>query len=534
MEKLQSKREGALLAFFGGAASLSLAAITVKVLGLIYKLPLSRVLGDEGMGYFNTAYTVYSFFYLLATAGVPKAVSILSAESRARGDLCEERRILRVALRTFFGIGLLLSALLFFLSGEIARGIGNHHAALTMAAIAPSVLFVAVGGVLRGALAGKSRLFPIALSEVVSGAAKLVFGLLFALTALRRGASLPTVSAASVLGITLGSFFALLLLLAFYLAEYGDKTEKQEDKTEQTKDKSKSVLRRILRVALPVTASGAVLSLSSLVDLALINRRLLSIGCTEAEATALYGNYTTLVLPMFQLIASVIAPISVAALPLLTARHTVGDVRGFRGLCGTVYSAAAFFSVPSALALMLLGEPILSLLFPSASARIGAPLLFVLAPAAVLMSLLTMVNTSLEAAGCLKAPLLSMGLGASVKIAAGYFLIGSERFGILGAPLGTGLSYVVGLFVSLLLYRRRGGEVRAVFAALPRPLFAASVSLLPSLCLYRLLLSSYAKSLATVCALLLCVGLYLFLSLLMGEKGINYKNDMSKYTKNAE
>lgn len=520
MKKSKDTSARPLLSFFGGAASLSLAAVTVKLFGLLYKLPMARVIGDEGMGYVNTAYTVYSFFYLLATAGVPKAISMMTAECRARGDGAEERRILQVALRTFFAAGVVGFALLFFFADALSLRIGNQNAAQTMRAVAPSVLFVAVGGVLRGALAGNGRLLPIALSELISGAAKPAFGLLFALLCVRRGLPLPTVSACSTLGITLGSFFATVLLVFFYAADIRQKEENADNNTGQNKKEGESVLKRILHVALPVTASSAVMSLSSLADLALINRRLVSIGYTEVEATALYGNYTTLALPMFHLIAAVIAPISVAALPLLTARRAVGDEGGLQRLIATTLSAVAFISVPSAMMLMLLGEPILTLLFPSASARVAAPLLVALAPAAVFMSLLTAVNTALEAMGCVRAPLFSMGLGAAVKIAVGYFMIGDARFGILGAPVGTCLSYIAGLFLSLLLFRRRGGEVSSLLGALLRPTVFALAASLGALSVYRLLLPLLPTVLATPISLIFGGGLYLVSFVIFGEKEI--------------
>ena len=75
--------------FLKGAASLSLAALLVKVLGVAYKIPLYHILGDDGMGYFNTAYTVYIFFFLICTAGVPKAITLLVSESVAKGSSLE-------------------------------------------------------------------------------------------------------------------------------------------------------------------------------------------------------------------------------------------------------------------------------------------------------------------------------------------------------------------------------------------------------------------------------------------------------------
>lgn len=529
-EVLREEKQSGAAAFFGGAASLTIAAIAVKVLGLIYKIPLARVLGDEGMGYFNSAYTVYSFFYLLATAGVPKAISIMTAECSARGLSRTEEKICRVAMRTFLIAGVFVTAAFLLLARPLAALVGNVNAAPTMLAVAPSLFFIALGGVIRGVLAGHSRLFPIAMSETVSGVGKLAFGLLFALIAKTRGMSLPMISACSIFGITLGSFFGFIVLacsLNFKKTYKSDKNLEQNEKTENTG----RILSRLFHVALPVTISAAVMSLCSLVDLGMIMKRLAAVGYDEVQATALYGNYTTLALPMFNLVATVVAPISVAVLPLLTARFAVGDREGFSELSRTSLELAAFIATPAAMLLALFGEPILSLIFPAESARIAAPLLAALAPAMVFMSLLTMVNTTLEAAGFVRAPLLSMGIGAAVKIAVGYFLIGDARFGILGAPLGTVASYGVGLVFSLCLLYRKTGAGAPLFSVMFRPLLFSLLAAFGTLFVYHALDGRMISSLASVLSLLVAALIYLGFSYFGGSLRAEKLKILSKYTK---
>ena len=93
----QAGRRGARL--FSGAVVLAMAGIFVKVLGMIYKIPLTNLLGDEGMGYFNAAYTIYTLFFVLATSGMPVALSLLISESLARGEEKRAGQIYRAASR---------------------------------------------------------------------------------------------------------------------------------------------------------------------------------------------------------------------------------------------------------------------------------------------------------------------------------------------------------------------------------------------------------------------------------------------------
>ena len=98
--RMESKANNPKNQFLKGAASLSLAALMVKILGVAYKIPLSHILGDDGMGYFNTAYTVYTFFFLICTAGVPKAITILVTEKVANSDN-SIASLIKTAKRTF-------------------------------------------------------------------------------------------------------------------------------------------------------------------------------------------------------------------------------------------------------------------------------------------------------------------------------------------------------------------------------------------------------------------------------------------------
>ena len=192
-----------------GTISLTIATVVVKVLGAIYKIPISHILGEEGMGYFNSAYTVYSFFYLLCTAGVPKAIMILigNADKETAGK--KERTILHSALGFFAIVGFAISFLFLIFSRPLAVLIGSNESYKTMIAIAPSILFVSVGGVLRGYLSAHVKFIHVAVSQIIEGVGKLVFGLLFASIADSLYMPLNVMSAFAIFGVTCGTILGL-------------------------------------------------------------------------------------------------------------------------------------------------------------------------------------------------------------------------------------------------------------------------------------------------------------------------------------
>ena len=496
----------------GGTLSLTVSTVIVKLLGVLYKIPIANILGDEGMGYFNSAYTVYAFFYLLATAGVPKAVMILVSESKAREGGINGRTILRFATRTFLILGTLTTLAFIALSRPLAAAIGNDKSLHTMIAIAPSIVFVALGGVMRGYLSANLKFSSVAVSQILEGIGKLVFGLLFAMLAKVNNMPMPIVSAFTILGVTLGAIIGLLYL---YISARDTVDAGQKRQSLKRLDK-KELRRRIFSISVPITLSAAVMSITNVIDLGLIMRRLIENGYIELEATSLYGNYTTLAVPMFNLVISLITPVSIAFLPLLTEAVARGNKRGFSEISVSMIKLTSLLAAPLTVGMFVFSREILSLLFGNAGIDTGAPLLCMLAPALFFAVSLLLVNSSLEACGAVRAPVISMLLGSAVKVAVSYFLLGDVRFGISGAPLGTVASYAVALLVSLIIGYKRFGMRLPIFSGFLSPLVNALIAILTSRLIFDSILAAINPTLSLLIAIFISAILYFTLTLFLG------------------
>ena len=428
----------------GGAFALTLSVVIVKLLGFFYKLPLSRVLGDEGMGYFNSAYSVFAFFYMLCTSGVPRAVSITVTESYAKGNAHNVNKILGISVKLYATIGCLFTGLLMIFSSWFADLIGNSMSAFSLFCIAPSLAFVASAGVMRGYLNGKRRMRDIAISEVIEGTVKFVFGLTMALYAARKNMTVYMISAFAVTGVTIGTFLGTLFL--FVCVKNEKKNEIIEQK-ECNRVNQIELIKKILRISLPITLSSAVMGISNIIDLSLIMKRLIGTGVSQETAVALYGNFTTLAVPMLNLVIALITPLGAASIPHLTTKYTAGEREDFSDICKVIITIAALLAFPISAAYLFYPNEILMLLFEDASAFLGAPMLAVLSSSVISMSILTVLNSILESTMHQKIPLISMTVGAGLKLLCGYIMIG--KLGIIGAPLSTGICYAVALIISV-------------------------------------------------------------------------------------
>ena len=135
--------------FVSGVLLLSLSTALVKVIGLAFKIPMLALLGADGMGYFNSAYEIYALLCVIATAGLPTALSMLISSARARGEGERIRRIFGSALSLFSVIGATGSVLMALLSKKLAEAIGNPDARLCIIAIAPTLLIICIASAHR-------------------------------------------------------------------------------------------------------------------------------------------------------------------------------------------------------------------------------------------------------------------------------------------------------------------------------------------------------------------------------------------------
>ncbi len=526
---IKEKPKSIIPSLLGGTVSLTVSTLIVKLLGLIYKIPLASILGDEGMGYFNSAYTVFAFFYLLCTAGVPKAVMILVSEAKERNGGISSYGIVRVASVMFLLLGVITCGIFIIFSAPLARLIGNSGSAFTMIAIAPSIIFVALAGVIRGYLSANMMLLDIAVSQVIEGVGKLALGLVLATVGVRLNMPLTMLSAMTILGVTLGSLFGLIYL--FICSKIKIKNENTGQKHQN--GNFAEICKRILSISIPITLSAAIMSITNLIDLGLIMRSLAEIGYSEGRASALYGNYTTLAVPMLNLALSIITPISVAHLPLLTRGFVSRDREAIIDAEKSAIELTALVSAPMMIGMILFSREILGLLFPKSEIELGGALLCLLAPAILFSSLLMIVNTVLESCGKVKAPLISMLAGSIIKLIVSYILITRSDFGIFGAPIGTVISYATALLISLILYGRVSGRHIPLVSRMAAAYLVAFIAVFASRFVYDRLYFIINERILLLGCIFLAALIYLGLLVFFGMLSPKKIEKMAKYTKSV-
>jgi len=413
--------------FISGVYVLTLSTVIVKVIGLIYKIPMLKLLGNVGMGYFNCAYEIYASFCVISTSGMPVAMSLLISGTKDEG---RRKRIFKVALFTFFVIGVLCMALILGLAHPFSVFLGSPDTYVSLLCISPAIFFICLSSAVKGYFQGLGEMNRTAVSQVIEAVGKLAFGLLFASLSVRLGMELKYIASMAVLGLTL----AEMLSAAYLFVSKGKAPPCVDDG-----QKDRKVFGELMRTTIPITVSASVLSITKLVDMTMIFRRLGSLGYDSNLINAIYGSYTTLAIPLFSLAPALVSSIALPLIPAISSANAEKNTEMQDQIARRAFKLTALISAPIGAGLVIFSRPILELIFSGEHEAISyaAPLLTVLGLSVLLSCLIGVQNALLQAYHKPNLPIISMLCGSALKIALCYWLVGNESVNTYGIPIGT-------------------------------------------------------------------------------------------------
>lgn len=548
----QSKKQAQ--SFLQGAVILSAGAMLVKVIGAIFKIPLTNLIGELGMGYFNTAYQLYLPIYTVATAGFPIAVSKLVSQNAAVKRWKDVRRVYRVSVPLFFFSGLLGALAMFFGAEAYAEAVSSPDSALCIRVLAPTLFFCCLMSVQRGYYVGLRNMTPSAVSQVIEAVGKLLIGLGCAYWVMSRGMdeysktgtvfgaaaadaesavnlTLPFAAAGAVLGVTAGAFFGFLYLLFFrYIG--GDTISPRELEDSPPAETRGAVMRQLLKISVPVCLGALVLNLGTLIDVTFLQRSLAAIdpgmlrsvfagqipqNITDGELTPyLYGCYT-IAQNVAALVPAIAQSFGTSALPTVTAAWVSGKSGEIKRSIESVVRMSALVAFPSGFGLAVLSRPVLALLFARRlnGVQIAAPLLAVLGIAVIFMTLSVPVNSMLQAVGRADIPVRLLLIGMLLKLAANFLLVVVPEINMAGACVGTVVCYgLITVFGMLALKRSARVSVR-FFSVLWKPAVAGALCAGAAKLVYGLCCLAVPGSAAVAAAIVAAILIYAFLLLQM-------------------
>ena len=485
--------------FLGGAAVLALSTAIVKLIGACYKIPLGSLIGDAGFGYFTTAYDIYSVLLMIATTGLPVAMSRMISEAQALEQGRQIKKIYRTARSVFLAIGIVGAGGMALLCRQLARFMNSPDSWYAILALAPSLLFICIISSYRGYFQGQGNMVPTSVSQVFEALCKLVLGYGAAWIIMKRWNNVPMAAGGAIIGVTIGT-----VVSALYLGLKHRRADRHLEAMGGEVLSTGTTAKKLLAIAIPITLGSAGLQIINLIDAKIVMGRLLgAAGFMQSEADVLKGIYN-FCQTIFNLPCAFITPITISAIPAITAHLTLNDRKSARMVEESAVRIMAILALPCAVGLAVLASPILQLLrgYSGEALSTGTAILAILGVAVVFNSLVLVTNAIMQAHGDVKTPVINMIIGGVVKVIINYILVGTRTFHIVGAPIGTLCCYAAITILNLIALRRNtappsfrrtmlkpilaallmGGAAYAGYGALSRIISAQRLCCLGAIC----------------------------------------------------
>lgn len=436
--------------FFKNTFILVLAGIIVKIIGAVYRIPITNIIMDTGIGYYQAAYPVYQILLTISTAGLPIAVAKLVSENYALGRIKAAHRVFKESTKLMFIIGLVSALFVYLFSHQIVSFLQNENSWYSLVALIPALVFAPLMSSFRGFYQGKDNMVPTAVSQVIEQLFKLIFGLMLTKYALKTyGVAVAAGAAQS--GGSIGAFFGFLFLLLVFIFNYKSyKAEESLDQSNFNYEKS-VVIREILSIAVPITIGASINPIMDFIDTKLVFMRLTDIGYTMSQANDMFGWLKGMATTLINMPQAISIALSMSIVPLVSAYMVKQD---YEKMHQTIYSGLKFtclFAFPCTLGFIALNKQIISLIYykNSVDAINGtAELLSILSISLVCLCMIQILTAILQALGKPQKPVKNLVIGSVVKIVLTYILTGVSALNIKGAAISTNAAFLVAMVLN--------------------------------------------------------------------------------------
>ena len=408
---------------------LAAAAVITKVIGVVYRIPLTNLLGDEGNGFYGYAYQVYAFALMISSLSLPTAVSKIVSMRVSVGQRRNAFRAFICSLVFAVVVGFIIAVAIFFGAGAISEHVMKAPLSVyALKVLAPGLFIVAVMAVLRGYFQGLGTMMPTAISQVIEQIINAVISIIGASVLFGIGSRAgeeageellgPAYGAAGgTLGTVMGALAGLLFLLfVLWLYRGGIKKQLKRDHSKR-KETYSHILKALILTAVPVIFSTAIYNINQIIDLTVFNHIMSWQGFSEQEYMALQGIYTGKYDPLINVPLSIPSAVSASIVPTLTAAVMSRQMKKVHYQIDQTLRIATIITIPSAVGIAVLASPLMVLLYNDSSAT-PANLLMLGAIVVVLYGWSSITNSVLHGLNYMSSPAKNAAIALGVHLAA--------------------------------------------------------------------------------------------------------------------
>ena len=456
--------------FLQGTALLAMATAIVKIIGALYKIPLNAIIGEQGFGYFNTAYEIYNVLLMISTAGLPVAMSRMISQASSLKHYNQVRRIYNTARGIFLALGITGTLLMTLFCRQLAQFQNQPDAWAAIGCLGPCVLLICLMSTFRGFFQGQSNMLPTSISQVLEAIIKLIVGIVAAYLLLKSTGSVALAAGGAILGVTASCLVSSIYLFGCFRQLYPQLPQTSEE-PRGFSDTAKG----LLIIAVPITLGSAGLQFLTMLETKIYMGRLLEFY-SQSTADIMRGIYS-MTQTIFNMPCAFITPITISIIPAITAQLTTCNDAEARETEESAVRITGLISMPCAFGLGLLAEPVTALLggYTGDNLVLATRLMTILGFSIMFNAVVLVTTAIMQAHGHAGRPVINMLIGGVLKLAAVYILTGNPNIGIVGTPVGTLLCYVAIAVLNIYSIRTLLDHAPAILKNLLRPFLAAVV-----------------------------------------------------------
>lgn len=491
---------------------LTLSCIFAKLLGAIYRIPLSNILGTEGIGLYQMVFPLYSLCLVLLTGGISTYLSQKIAYYRARNDIKSAYAHFKSALLICLVYGIIGASLLSGLSFPIASVQGNQMATMGYMAIALSFVFSCLASAYRGYFQGYENMLPTSISQILEQVFKLLFGLLFSYLFLSNGLMWGVFGA--LLGVSISEIISFIYL--------GVCQKNHKNRPQYIKPSSQDY-HAVIKGFLPISMTSIMMPLMSAFDSFFVVKLMNISGLSVSASTSLFGIYSGMICPILNFPIMICSAVCVVLLPNLA--YQIQKKADIYKILKNAFLFVWVFSLPCAGGFIAIASLVLKIFYPvlEASYIAVATLAMQIASVNVVwLSFIAICSSVLQAYGKYNLPCFSLGISFIVKISLTFILSLNPNINIIGLAIINTLTYCIATIINLYFIKKHTNMCLSLIKCIV-PLFSAIIMTIILFVVKSLLnINLFVELLIIV-----FVGVFIYMSFMIFFKIINI-NEIKK------
>ena len=502
-----------------GTFILGAAGIVARGIGMFFRVPLTILVGDEGLGYYQIAYPLYMLFIAVAS-GVPLAMSKMISERNARGDEEGIFQVLKEAFLLMILLGAGTSLVMFLFSHQLIKIFRwDHKAYYSLIALSIAPLFIAVMNVYRGFFQGLQNMTPTAISQILEQIARVVIGIGLVIMLLPKG--IEYAAGGATLGAAAGGILGGMYLISKY------KRIKKDSKIKKIHFNS-NVMDTLLRIAIPISLGAAVGTIMNVIDSIIVPQKLLEAGFTSRQAAILYGQLTGKAAVIVNVPLTLSSALCASVVPIISEAYILKDMgRVAKNIVSSI-KICLVVALPSLFGLYFLASPVLNLIFRGQAD--GSSILKYASLAIPLVILSQATTVILQATTSKKLPILHLLIGCVVKMIVTSILVPIPNINVYGAIIGTIAAYATAVTLNIMLLKRSLKIKMDLNQTLIKPAYASIIMIFVVVFTY-VKSYNYTMSNSISCLIAVFIGIIVYGALIIAFKVLDYNELIGKRLK---